>query len=154
MKHKHSTLLFVLFVIGISIYGSISPSYYLSYIIDLDSTSAYVRSFVACLLLLYVFYAPLRVSPTRTFIMLMGAFCLTAGVTALFSPLMFNYFSHYVPLGDVFLAFEAGVLSMLAALQLPARKVRLAFPAAIYLYHLKQALSYRPKKLVSQTKTA
>lgn len=154
MKHKRLTLLFILTTIGISIYGLLSPSYYLSYIIDLSDTSAYVRSSVAGLLFIYAFFTPTRINPIRSLMILFGVFSLGAGVTALFSPLMFNYFSYYIPLGDVLLALEAGVLSMLAALQLPARKVHLNIPVAQYVYYLKHAAAYLPKKLVSQTKTA
>ena len=157
MKYSQIVLVFAWTICGLSVYGITHPNFDLAYFMDLGIVSAYIRCLFAIWLLMYTLYKPIRNSVTQIYTMLLGITALGLGVTALFSPLLLGHLPHYVPLGDVFMLFEGGVLGMLMGLELPARKVQLQLPTLFYLYTypMQRLLSYKPRqRLISTGKPA
>jgi uncharacterized membrane protein len=87
------------------------------------------RLSIATLVLLYASWPEIRTSAMRLVMGLMGVGLLTISLGAFVSPTFFGYFRDYIPIGDVFIAMEGGVLSLLLAIELSINRPRLKAPS-------------------------
>jgi hypothetical protein len=127
---KTCVLLFSLITISASLYAAWRPSYLLHLLFDLSEPLFMVaRLSIATLVLLYAFWPEIRTSAMRLMMGLMGVGLLTISLGAFVSPTFFGYFRDYIPIGDVFIAMEGGVLSLLLAIELPISRPHLKAPS-------------------------
>jgi hypothetical protein len=126
---KTCVLLFSLITISASLYAAWRPSYLLHLLFDLSEPLYMVgRLSVATLILLYAFSPEVRTNSMRLLMSLMGGGLLAISLGAFISPTFFGYFRDYIPIGDVFIAMEGGVLALLLAAELPIHKPRFTIP--------------------------
>jgi len=137
VRQQKFTVFFIVGVILVSLYGMAMPSYDLSVFFDLSRVYTSVRVTVALILLAYVMINQVRTTYTKLFVAISGLLLLTIGSTAFVSPMMLGHLNHYTQIGDVFVAFETGVVCLLAAAELPARKVDFKLPTYVQLYYLR-----------------
>ncbi len=155
MKHKLTTLTFISAVMAITLYGMISPSYDLGLFTDLSAPFIRFRVIVATVLLLYVFVPHIRFKATKIAMLAIGGLFFVAGISAIFSPMLFGIFSHYTALGDVIIALEGGVLAMLSALELETRDMPRPVPLILPSYYVRQLSNLNSSESLSASpKTA
>ena len=122
---KMYILLFSLLAIAVSVYGIIRPTYFIQLLFDLSPSFMLARMSLAFMLLLYVFWPEVRTTAMKTLMRLAGLGYLLFGVITFISPTMLGYFDQYVPIGDVGLFLEGGILALLLAALLPIRRPHL-----------------------------
>lgn len=111
--------LFSLAVISVTAYGLTYPNFWLEQLLSLKEAFIYARIFLVLILVSYMFLPATRTSAVRNILQLSGMVALLFGITSLFSPLFFGYFEQYIPMGDVLIFIEGGILSLVLAAELP-----------------------------------
>lgn len=117
---KFSVLAFFVLTAAITIYGFIQPSYHLQQLISISPGYALFRIAAALVPAVYILVPRLRTDFAKKLLSVYGVFLLSFGAITLVSPTFFGSFWNYLPLGDVFISIEGGVLALLLSLQVPA----------------------------------
>ncbi|GAC1572160.1 MAG: hypothetical protein NVS3B23_07100 [Candidatus Saccharimonadales bacterium] len=147
---KNTILIFSTFLLALSLYSIIHPSYDLQLFINVENKFLIGRIIVSLILLSYTLFPFIRRRFTQLFIFLGGLLLITGAITAILSPTMYGYLSSYAVPGDIFTAMEAGILALLAGFQLEITNTPLPnFFATIIKLHTPQWNSSRPKQLLS-----
>lgn len=142
---KFCILLFSLMTISASLYAAWRPSYLLHLLFDLSEPLFMVgRLSIAVLVLLYAFTPEIRTASMRLLMSFMGIGLLAISLGAFVSPTFFGYFRDYIPIGDVFIALEGGVLALLLAAEMPISKPRLTVPV-IHLHKIPAVSAIRER---------
>jgi hypothetical protein len=146
---KLSVLAFSVMTVAITIYGFIQPSYHLQQLINVSPSYASFRIIAALVPAAYVMVPRLRTEFAKKLIRIFGVFLLSFGAITFVSPTFLGSFWNYLPLGDVFISIEGGVLALLLSLQVPANQPPL-LAADWNAFKDRFALS-RTQKLLSST---
>ncbi|MBA3758604.1 hypothetical protein H0X10_03170 [Candidatus Saccharibacteria bacterium] len=128
---KFFTLLFCLSVAGISAYSLLWPNYVVQSVVESNEIYVALRAIIVILLLTYTFLPEIRNVFTKLFVSSGGILFLTFGIITMFSPMFFGQLDHYVPLGDVFIFLEGGILMVLAGIEAPTNRIRLRAKAPL-----------------------
>jgi hypothetical protein len=139
MKYKLATLAFAVSISAISVYGLIQPTYELGLFLGLNPHFTQARLMIVAILISYTFIPAIRLKVSQMSLLFCGLIFLGVGVTSTISPGMLGDFSRYMVIGDLVILIETGVLAILLAAELPARKslprADLLIPA-YYIYRL------------------
>lgn len=109
-------------VLGASWYGIENPSYYVGILLKESPNFLLARIFIVLSLLAYVYIAGLSCNTVRNLLAIAGFVIFGLALVTFFSPTFFGHFSFYVPIGDVFIAIEGGILAMIVSAEIPSYK--------------------------------
>lgn len=120
---KFSILLFSLTVTAVTAYGLIFPNYLLQELIAFSEPFVLMRLLAVLMIVSYAVFPEIRQSGMRLLLFAgsFSAFCF--GIATLISPMFFGVFGSYVPIGDVFIFLESGIIGLLMAAELPVQRM-------------------------------
>lgn len=116
---KFSVLSFSFIVTALTAYGLVFPNYLLQELMSFSEPFILARLGLLLILLMYVFFSKIRLKGMRYLLFLASLTALSFGVSTLVSPMLFGKFNDYVPIGDVFIFIEGGIIGLLMAAELP-----------------------------------
>lgn len=118
---KFSILLFSITVTAVTAFGLISPNYLLHELLSFSEPFVLARLLAILLIVSYAFFYEIRLPGMRLllFASAFSSFCF--GIATLVSPMFFGKFENYVPIGDVFIFLESGIIGLLMVAELPLR---------------------------------
>lgn len=116
---KVNTTLFCLATIGVTVFGLIWQNYFLGLLVSLNEPYVQLRLLLVIVLSSYVYFYELRTRGFKLLLQLGAILLLIFSISALFSPTVFGFLSHYVLIGDVFIFLEGGIIALLLATELP-----------------------------------
>lgn len=116
---KVSVFLFSIATLLLTVYSLWHPNYLLQELVALGEPFVLARLFLILALFSYMFFPKARTILFRGILLLTGLSAIAFGSVTMFSPMFFGHFSSYVPIGDVFIFLEGGILAMLLVLELP-----------------------------------
>jgi hypothetical protein len=122
---KLSVLLFSLLTLAVTAYGLLWPNYMLHSFIEFSESFVQARVLLAIVLFFYTFSPHVRTTSIKLLISFGACLSLAFGIITMFSPMFMGRFNHYVPIGDVFIFLEGGILALLAVVELPTYDTRL-----------------------------
>lgn len=117
--NRISVFLFSIATLLLTVFSLSNPNYLLQELISLEEPFVLARLFVVLALVGYMFFEASRTVVFRAVLLLTGFMALGFGMVTMFSPMFFGYLGTYVPIGEVFIFLEGGILALLMALQLP-----------------------------------
>lgn len=119
---RFSVLGFCIFTVAITVYGFVHPSYHLQQLINPGLGNAIFRIAAAAVLAAYELWPRFRTALAKQIARAWGLLLLGYGLVTFISPTFLGSFWSYVPLGDVFVSIEGGVLALFLSMQLPVTK--------------------------------
>lgn len=117
-------LLFSVLLLGLSIYGVLSGSYYVQTFLNLDIVFMLARIALVVALFSYVFISSLRTHTTRALLFVGGICIFMFGAISVVSSTFMGQSISYVRLGDSILLLEAGILSIILSVDFALRRFR------------------------------
>ena len=149
---KLTTLLFCLTVASLTAYGLLWPNYMIVSFLEFSEPYVHMRVLMILVLMPYVFIPAARNSATKLLVSAGAVMALIFGAVTAFSPMFMGRLDGYLPIGDVFIFIEGGILALLAAIELPAARLplnrslayRLSLPFARLVFSAKLRMIYNP----------
>lgn len=117
--NRISVLLFSVLTLLLTVFSLSNPNYLLQELVSLQEPFVLARLFLILVLISYMFFEASRTVVFKAVLLSTGIMALGFGMITLFSPMLFGYLGTYVPIGEVFIFLEGGILALLMALQLP-----------------------------------
>lgn len=114
-----SVFLFSAVTLLLTIFSLSNPNYLLQELVSTQEPFVLARLFLVLVLVGYMFFEASRTVVFKAVLLSTGIMALGFGMIMLFSPMFFGYLDTYVPIGEVFIFLEGGILALLMALQLP-----------------------------------
>ena len=143
---KFIVLSFSLIVTALTVYGLIFPNYLLRELVSFSEPFVLARLLIVLLLFSYAFSPEIRLKGMRQVLLLGSVAAAGFGVTTMISPMFFGSFNSYVPIGDVFVFLEGGIIGLLMASELPVIRPR----PAVSPNFVKQIKVIQYKRLINQ----
>lgn len=123
MRYK-SVLLFALMTAVFTGYGLLFPGFAIQQIIGNAPSFVVGRLLLAGLLAGYVLFAVMRCREIQLLLRIGGGILIGYGLAATMSPMLFGFAEAFIPIGDIFIWLEGGVLALLLSLDVPLKKAR------------------------------
>lgn len=123
MRYK-SVLFFALTAVALTVYGLLFPGFVIQQVIGNGSSFVLGRLLLAGLLAGYVLFPAMRCRELQLLFRLGGAVLIGYGLAASMSPMLFGLADAFIPIGDVFIWLEGGVLALLLSLDVPLNKIQ------------------------------
>lgn len=121
MRYR-SVLLFALMTTVLTGYGLAFPGFAIQQIIGNTPSFVLGRLLLVWLLAGYVLLPIMRCRELQLLLRIGGAVLIGYGLAATMSPMIFGLADAFIPLGDVFIWLEGGVLALLLSLDVPLSK--------------------------------
>lgn len=139
---KFIVLLFSSILLGLSLYGLSSNSFYVQILIDLDTSFIYARLALVALFLMYTFVPWLRLYVTKALLGIGGILLLSLGLISFGSPTVLGHSNMLI--GDTLTLIEGGILAVVLSAELSARRSRFIARGFVYVRSL---FASKPKEL-------
>ena len=148
MKEKNvlGVLLFIVALVGFSLYGLLSGSVSVQLLVNLDMITLYARIVLAVVLLTYLFAPVIRTYTAKNLLYTCGVLMMILGIGSLTSSVFMSYTASYILLLDSLLLVEAGILSIILGADLSAKRTR--HVARSFSYVLSALTTNQPKPQV------
>jgi hypothetical protein len=141
---RTSVLLFSICLLGISLYGLSNDTFYVSFLINLGTLSAYLRIGLVAALVAYAFVPSVRLYLAKVLLGIGGIIMLSLGIICIGSPSLFGQFNSYMLIGDALTLIEGGILATVLSIELESRKSKLMIWSFA---HLQLLFATRTRKL-------
>lgn len=121
---KCNVLLFSAALLGLSLYGLLTGSYYVQLLINTSAPVMYARIALIVVLLAYVFVPSFRLLSTKALVNIGGMLLVALGLLSVCSPTLLGFTNTYIELGDTLTLIEGGILAIILSAELPTRRGR------------------------------
>lgn len=135
--------LFSSFVILLSLYGIVYPSYYFGLALSFTKPYLLARIILITALVAYTFLPSLRFPLTQKIIKFGGLSLLVFGLACLYSADFFGNLGSNVLIGDIALLIEGGILAAILGIELPVSTYPVTDRSQHYLQRLSRQATIR-----------
>ena len=119
---KLSVLFYAAAILGISIYGLYSQSYYIHQLINISMPYMIFRASVVLALMFYAFTPWIRVYETKALLGISGLVLITLGCISILSPSLIGHLQTWMLIGDDLLLIEGGILAVILSAELSVNR--------------------------------